>query len=81
MSSPPMSAPWSRCRAPPRAPPSPGRTLDAMIDSALAGIENLATLQQRGPGRAVAARADVAITDAKPSKPPAPRQRTQATKS
>ena len=35
----------------------------------------------RGPGRAVAARADVAVTDAKPGKPPAPRQRAQATKS
>ena len=57
------------------------RTLDAMIDSALAGIQNLATLQIAALAEPLPPRADVAITDAKPSKPPAPRQRTQATKS
>jgi len=57
------------------------RTLDAMIDSALAGIQNLATLQLAALAEPLPPRADVAITDAKPSKPPAPRQRTQATKS
>src|SRR4051794_915270 len=57
------------------------RTLDAMIDSALAGIQNLATMQLAALAEPLPPRADVAITDAKPSKPPAPRQRTQATKS
>src|SRR6478609_3725012 len=57
------------------------RTLDAMIESALAGIQNLATLQLAAVAEPLPPRADVEITDAKPSKPPAPRQRTQATKS
>ena len=67
-------APWSRCRAPPRARRSPARTLDAMIDSALAGIERLTALQRAALAEPLPPR-----ECARRMKPTAPRQRIQAT--